>query len=267
MRRHAPWLVLSVLACGPSVGAGDGTTAATTDPTLTSNAEVTNSSPAGDDGVDDTSGTTGTPPMPTDCVEGTLVDDRVRIDGSGADERASLQDITVIDGDLVVTGSAETDLSMLACVREITGSLYLYDNDQLVDTDGLYWLQRLGGDLVVAGNDALVDFTGLAQVTEIEQEDGNPAYVQAHSVVIVGNASLQHVSGLASLQSIRGTLLIRDNPALLDIDPLVGLATLAGPLAINHNPSLCMSSVTAVGQGLTTYDEARSSTLANDEGC
>ncbi len=205
--------------------------------------------------------------MPTDCGTGVLTDARVRITTGDEDERASLEGIAVVDGDLVIKNAPDADLSFLQCVREITGNLYVFDNDALVDTDGLYWLERVGGDVVIAENDALVDFTGLAQITEIEGETSSTLSEGAHSLFVLDNASLQRLSGLDSLLFVAGDLHIRDNPSLQDVDALAGLMLVGRTLAINHNPSLCASSVDAIGRTVSIGQSSGSATNANDEGC
>jgi hypothetical protein len=59
------------------------------------------------------------------------------------------------------------------------------------------------------------------------------------------------------------------NPALLDVNGLGGLRTVGNVLAIMANPSLCISSVSCVGLGITSpaVPPESWSTQANDSGC
>lgn len=176
------------------------------------------------------------PEHPPDCGTATVVDAQVWI-GGPEDERESLVGARVVDGDLIISGADDVDLGFLACLDEVTGDLYVHDNDALRDADGLYWLEALGGNLVVTRNDALVDFSGLANVLEI---------AEGRSMIVSENAALERISGLASLVVVRGDLLLRDNPLLTDVTGLHGLGAVLGALAINHNGSLCESQIEAL---------------------
>ena len=209
------------------------------------------------------------PPPPDNCGDGILVDAWLHIDGTDLDERAELEGIRVIDGDLVVHQAPDADLSFLACITEVTGDLVLFDNDNLVDVTGLAFIERIGGDLVIADNDALVDFDALTLVTEIERGPGPDILEIDHSLIILGNASLETIHGLWNLELVFGDLHVRDNPNLTDIAGLVGITAVGGSLAVNHNESLCISQVAALGDGITTPDTPPDdwTTIANNEGC
>ena len=282
-RRLVFWFASSALfACGPTVSlpdaeGGGGTTMADDDGT--SAASLTSGTPPttgadtvaadGDTTAGDPPGPPPLPPPPENCGDSIVVDPWLHIDGTELDERAKLEGARVVDGDLVVHRAPDADLSFLECLTEVTGDLVLFDNDALVDVSGLAFIERVGGDIVIADNDALVDFDALTLVTEIEstQEPGESQIF--HSLIILGNASLETIHGLWNLETILGDFHVRDNPNLVDIAGLVGIAAVGGSLAVNHNQALCSSQVVALGDGITTPDEPPNdwTTIANNEGC
>lgn len=272
----------ALLGCGPTVnlpgsegGGGDTTTGgdnATTAASLTSGTPPTpGSDTVAADGTtaEDPPGPPPLPPPPDNCGEAVVVDPWLHIDGTELDERAKLVDARVIDGDLVVHRAPDADLSFLACLTEVTGDLVLFDNDALVDVSGLAFIERVGGDIVIADNDALIDFDALTLVTEIEASVEDEPFEVRHSLIILGNASLERIHGLWNLQTIVGDFHVRDNPNLVDIAGLVGILAVGGSLAINHNESLCGSQVAALGDEIINPDEPPNdwTTIANNEGC
>ncbi|MBL4683059.1 MAG: hypothetical protein JKY37_00605 [Nannocystaceae bacterium] len=272
------------VSCGPTLGDSPAatettdTSSTTTDgaPTTTDSAPTTTdrSSSTGRPSADGLATTEAEPPSPPDCVEGTVQDRWLHIDGTTLDERDKLQGVTVVDGSLVIYRVPDTDLSFLQCVRRITGDLHIYDNDSLLDVSGLAWVEEVGGDIIIVDNDALVSFDALTQVaelgdTEIPSGDpSNPHYLR-HHLIIANNESLERIEGLSSLQYVFGDFIIRDNPSLISIDGLVGVVGVGNILAINHNASLCISNVNALGDLI----EAPSSpppgwtTQGNNEDC
>lgn len=279
------WLVFSfasvaLIGCGPSInvpeaegggtmGAEDGTSAASltsgTVPTTGADTDAAD----GDTTAGDPPGPPPLPPPPQNCGEGTVVDPWLHIDGTDLDERSKLEGVRVVDGDLVIHRAPDADLSFLECLIEVTGDLVLFDNDALVDVSGLAFIERIGGDIVIADNDALVDFDALTLVTNIESSQPPGQAEVFHSLIILGNASLETIHGLWNLQTIFGDFHVRDNPNLVDIAGLVGIVAVGGSLAVNHNESLCSSQVVALGDGITTPDEPPDgwTTIANNEGC
>ena len=206
--------------------------------------------------------------MPDNCGDAVLADGWLHISADEYDERHKLDGVAVIDGDLVIRRSELTDLELLRCVREITGTLHIYDNDALVDVSGLWWVERLGGDLIVADNDALVEFDALAKVREIEREEveGSPFPLE-HGLAFIRNSSLERIRGLTDLERVWGDLVIRDNPALVSLEGLLGLTTATGAFAINHNPSLCPAAVIPIVEGLEDPYEYGWSWAGNGEAC
>ncbi|MEM6996289.1 MAG: hypothetical protein AAF721_37625 [Myxococcota bacterium] len=259
-------LTRSIVACGASSWSAAGSDG----PDPTGGGAETGSSGAGggSDGID-------LPLPPSDCEEGTVVDGWLNIDGTVYDERESLRGISVVDGDVVVDGAPDADLSFLACVREITGDLYLHDNANLTDVSGLHWVERIGGDIIIADNERLTNFDALTLITELgttelpDDDDFPPPWPLQHSLFIIGNPALVRVDGLARLTSVHGNLIVRDNPSLAAIDGLVGITGIGLDLAINHNASLCLSRVNILGEAIVEPEAPRDSwtTLGNDPSC
>ena len=204
--------------------------------------------------------------MPADCGDEVLVDGWLHISADEYDERHKLDGVAVVDGDLVIRRSELANLDLLRCIREISGTLHIYDNDALVDVSGLWWVERLGGDLIVADNDALVEFDALARVQEIEGEELDPNSVVTHGVAFIRNASLERIRGLTELERIAGDLVIRDNRALVSLEGLVGLTEVWDAFAVNHNASLCPPALDEVQSGFVRTPRWPSA-VGNAGGC
>ncbi|MEM6990550.1 MAG: hypothetical protein AAF721_08640 [Myxococcota bacterium] len=271
--------VAASLACGPTVGIiGGGESGESGGAASTGGPTQTDAGPgsAGESGGVDPDGTTGEPlpplPPPPDCVEGTVVDPWLHIDGTDLDERASLDGVTVVDGDLIVRRTPDSNLDFLQCVRQITGDLYIHDNDNLTDVSGLTWVQSIGGDIVITDNDALIAFDVLTLVPELGLKPPDPDAIgiePASSLIVLDNDALERIQGLSGLGVVMGNLLVRDNPVLTNIDGLLNVTTVGGNLAVNHNASLCISTVNILGMGITdpAAPPASWTTLGNNQAC
>lgn len=268
--------VSAVSACGGDtsapIGGGSDTSGGDLTQTASQSATSAGSSAGTPSAADSTTAGAAFPPRPEGCGDATVVDPWLHIDGTELDERDSLAGASTIDGDLVVYGVSDTDLSFLECLTEVTGDLVLYDNDALVDTTGLTWIEQIGGDIIIVENDALVSFDALTLVTELHSSENPevPAPDIDHALVIKSNAQLESIDGLANLVVVPGHLQVRDNPNLGDIAGLVGVVYVGGRLVINHNPQLCQSQVDALGDGLDLPDDSVPpdwSVVGNAEGC
>lgn len=211
----------------------------------------------GDDGSEDGSAT-GTPTddgQPQEC--GTASRPGHLVIESEAD-LAELDGVRVIEGELQINDTAFTNLDFLACLEEVGGELTIYGNAQLTDVSGLDGLRRLGASFVFSENTAVTELSGIAALEEI-----------GGSLILGSNSAMTGVPGLTSLSTIGGALNIRGNDVLEHIDGLRGLRTLGTQFAVTHNPSLCISSVNAVGSGITDPAEPRDdwSARANDDSC
>jgi len=208
------------------------------------------------------------PPFNCAMATGVVEDAWLNIDGTEGDERGKLLDTKVVNGDVYIRGTDDTNLDFMECVEEITGSLYLYDNDALTDVSGLGDIVQIGGDVVIADNDALLDFDSLNQLSQIGPISGGARMV-GPSLIVTNNDALASVTGLTSLSLVWGDIHVRDNPNLASLDGLAGLLGVGGTMSIVHNVDLCISSVAALVNGLSAPEIIPGdwSTLGNDVGC
>lgn len=171
---------------------------------------------------------------------------------------AQLDGIRVVQGELQVDKTTLTDLDFLGCVEEVGNRLTIFGNTELTNVDGLWSLRRVGGAFILSENTALPEFDAARELTEV-----------ADSVIIQDNSAMTGISGLTSLATIGGAINIRSNDVLEHIDGLRGLRTVGGQLAITQNPKLCISSVNAVGEGITSPATIPDnwSTRSNDNDC
>src|SRR5690606_28695794 len=129
-----------------------------------------------DDGTDTVSTETGIDETETETETETGEDEcAVELVNSGSVSINSpevlelLAGVTVIEGNVEITGELgelADGLEALACLREITGFLYVHDHD-LRNFVGLERLKRIGGYFYVGQSFDLHDFTGLAGLRQI----------------------------------------------------------------------------------------------------
>lgn len=193
----------------------------------------------------------------SDCSQATQVHTGHIIIESEADI-AQLEGIRAVQGELQVDKTTFTDLDFLGCVEEVGDTLTIFGNPELTNVEGLAALRRVGGALILTENTALPELDTARDLTEV----GN-------SVIIQDNSAMTGISGLTSLATIDGAINIRSNDVLQHIDGLRGLRRVGGQLAITQNPSLCLSSVNAVGSGITDPATIPDnwSTRANNDDC
>lgn len=200
----------------------------------------------------------------------------------------TLDGISTIEGDLLISSTSYTDLGFLSCLREVRGDIQIFGNYFLEDisgTDGITKVGRLPapnptpidpnsvdegkGSITISGNPVLTDlngFNGLAQVGERDSAD--PENESSQSLVIRNNDALVTITGFGSLEIIYESLVIQENSELKDIDGLRGLQVIDGFFSVTRNPSLCSSSVASVGMGLQFLGDMEHSTDAlNDDSC
>ena len=141
----------------------------------------------------------------------------------------------VIDGNI-------TNLTGLAQINVIEGSLQISNNSGLLSLNGLNAITFLRGDLNISGNSSLTSLTGLNSLTTIS------GGVSAN-VIINNNASLSSLNGLNSLATInyyynynqsvieKGSVQISNNAVLTNLSGLEGLTNISG-LTIDGNSNL-----------------------------
>ncbi|MDG1988104.1 MAG: hypothetical protein P8J18_09000 [Halieaceae bacterium] len=73
-----------------------------------------------------------------------------------------------ISGDLSIDSTEISNLSGLANIESITGSFYIWYNNNLVNLDGLSNLKTIGTDLQIYNNDALTSITELSNLSTVD---------------------------------------------------------------------------------------------------
>ncbi len=247
MRRRLPWLAAASLACTPpfasdgeatSTGDGDGIdTSVLTD---TGDGDDTDTSVPTDTGAADTAALSNTA-ADTDTGEAAIpcppIDPHIKyeLDADGVydtvvttqGELAILAGCTDIAGSLQITGDI-TDLTPLASLRRIVGSLYI---------DGIGMAPEL---LSLAGLEGLesvrsVELDNL-QITSLEPFAGLttlPGALKLHHLT-----QLESLAGLHNLTHVGGPLRITEAYQLGDLKPLAGLTDLPDELMIADLPAL-----------------------------
>ncbi len=154
---------------------------------------------------------------------------------------------TDLQGDVLINGNDISNLSGLAAVTSVAGTLSIRDNPLLANLSGLEQLNSIGGvdiyanssltsisslnnvtfiggNLWIQGNNALTSLEGLENVTSIGGDLG----------IVWFNNSLINLSGLEQLDSIGGDLIIKGNNSLTSLSGLENLASLGGDLHIGY---------------------------------
>ncbi len=124
-----------------------------------------------------------------------------------------------ISGDLIISGPDISYLDSLYPITNISGKLKIFVCGDLVNFEGLNNLVTVGGDVEIFNLVSLLNFEGLNSLTTI---NGN-LMIGAGSIL---NQSLESLNGLSSLDSIGGTLEVRDNNSLLSLEGLSSLRTI-----------------------------------------
>lgn len=160
----------------------------------------------------------------------------------GNDELTSLRGLEGLEAlhELRLVDNGLVDLSGLSGLREVSTSLVVASNPQLVDLGGLEQLHTaptvevthnpalvsVGGleglgsveHMRIEGNDALLDLTGLDGLTEVG------------ALTVAGNPQLVRLTGLEQLTAAQD-LLIDGHPSLVAVDALSSLERVDGTLS------------------------------------
>src|SRR5690606_26650109 len=91
----------------------------------------------------------------------------------------------------------------------VGGYLYIYENSNLTNLDGLSNLTSVGGYLRISTNSSLTNLDGLSNLTSVG------GYLQ-----IYNNSNLTNLNGLSNLTSVGADLVISYNYSLTDISGL-----------------------------------------------
>jgi len=176
-------------------------------------------------------------------------------DRVGTDESvAALAGCNIYRGDAISLSSAVTDLSPLASLRVIEGSLESPGfNADLETLEGLEQLQSVGeftfsrdGLRRVSGVSNLYEVKGhfklfsLANLTDL---DGLENLQSTGTLDVMINPVLTNIDGLSGLQRVDGDLRIEGNPELMELDGLKRLERVTGDLYIQGNPKVPSSEI------------------------
>lgn len=130
-------------------------------------------------------------------------------------------------GNVTILGAGITQLDSLYTVAQVDGDLYLSNNENLQDINGLQNLERVGGAVRIQGNPLLENLDGLSNLRVLA---GDYFYVS-------NNGQLKNME-LNALDSIMGLVHIWSHDSLLDLDGFNNLHYLGQDLNIFMNPNL-----------------------------
>jgi hypothetical protein len=171
------------------------------------------------------------------------------VSGSGATATP-----VVHEGDATV--GADADVSLLAGVTEITGSLRI-DGAAVTTLAGLESLRTIGVELRVT-NTSLVNLAGLDGLERVEE-----------FVWIEQNQSMLDLSGLGKLKSTGWSTVVGANWELLSLRGLESLTAVDGQLSITDNVRLsdisALASLMTLGDNLNVYNNFQISECAVEE--
>ncbi len=111
----------------------------------------------------------------------------------------------MIDGSLVVSGTGIIHVEPLQRLAEVTGSVGIERNPQLVNLDGFFSLRSVGKSLDVKGSTGLRSLTELYKVRTVSDR-----------LVVFRNSQLETLRALRRLQSVGEAIYIRENTVLSD---------------------------------------------------
>ncbi|MBK7407051.1 MAG: T9SS type A sorting domain-containing protein [Saprospirales bacterium] len=144
---------------------------------------------------------------------------------------ATFPNCTEIDGNLVLGKMNEPsdiyDLSGLAMLHQITGTVKIVGCPNLLSLDGLHQIQTIGGDLLITNCANLPSLDGLNQLNHV-----------GVNLSLVMNESLASLDGLQSLQTIGGSFILSYQEALATLQGPENLMTIGKDLSLNYTPSL-----------------------------
>lgn len=162
----------------------------------------------------------------------TIIDGDVHIDGASIISLNGLSSITQINGELEIENTSLVNFSGLDNLVSVKQNLYVEDNDNLQSLTGLDALQTVGDpsnnsyEFRIWFQPTLPNLIGLGSLTNVY---GN---------FEISDTQIQFLSGLNSLSSISGDLIITSNNLLQNLSGLLALNNIGGSLRINYNPSL-----------------------------
>jgi len=169
------------------------------------------------------------------------IDGFLRIYNTDRTDVDDLSCIRSITGPLYIYANTSLlDMDGLMGVEEIGGDVQIRYNDSL-ESANLPEVTDLTGYLWVTDNESLDDLSGFDQLQQVQG-----------TLEIRNNANLEELSGLPSLTSIGGDFTLTGNPSLFDVSALYGLTSIGGDLTVCNNTALAEEEVTALYQSIDT---------------
>ena len=172
-----------------------------------------------------------------------------------------------------------TDLTPLSNVTDITGSLRIEYNKQLVNLNGLNKLQSIGGYFSLSRNDSLTtlgNFTNLQTIGENFSVSSNAQlttlgnFTNLQSIggfSLSRNNSLTTLGNFTNLQSIGGHVDVNNNDRLTTLGDFSGLQTIGRHVDVNNNDRLTtlgnFSTLQTIGENFSVSSNAQLTTLGN----
>ncbi len=141
-------------------------------------------------------------------------------------------------GSVFISGDNITNLAGLINTTTIQNDLSIGGNETLIDLTGLDNLNSIGMSLSISSNDLLLNVNGLENLNYIGESLSIGIIAQAWEPWIMGNGSMNSLSGLEGLTSIGKNLLISGNHSLKYLNGLNNIVSIGGDFDVVDNDSL-----------------------------
>ena len=176
----------------------------------------------------------------------------IRIAGNQIQSLEGFENITTITEEIFISNEQLISLDAFSGLANFSGSLYFWNNSQLIDFSVFEQVTQLENLLVVACDQVqnLEGFASLEVVDDFFRFGFNPqlntlsAFANLHSVGsldIYENALLESLEGLEQLTMIRDNVYLLDNPSLNDISALDQVQPFGlSEVVISRNPNLAV---------------------------
>jgi len=183
---------------------------------------------------------------------------------------AGLSNLSAVVGGLSINyNSALTSLEDFANLSVVGGQFALQNNLAIISPGGPPVLQSIGGDLIIMGNNQLENLNGLGSLDSVGGYlivQGNASQTSLSGMTDLRHigglqieaTAMQHLTGLDSIRTIPGNVLIDNNPALLDFKGLENLESVDGAVEIFVNAVLKnfngLDKLRTIGQAFFLHD-------------
>ncbi|RKF04390.1 hypothetical protein C8N26_1058 [Tenacibaculum lutimaris] len=175
-----------------------------------------------------------------------------------------------VNGDLTIGDYKNNleikDLSLLIDLKTIRGSLFVFNNPDLKNLEGLNNISTIYDICGIGFNNSLADIsslknltkTGSLLVTNCPLLKTIDCFSKINSIngylEISRNPSLESLNGLQSINTVTGRVDISINNKLVNISELTNLKNIGDFLALNHNNSLTdikgLNNLESIGRGV-----------------